>query len=60
MNIQQKKKQIEEEYKRNQELIQQLLARQEQLKGQYEILNEIEKEKKEKKKTNGTANNQNR
>ena len=48
MDIQQKKQQIEQEYQKNQKLIEQLLARQQQLRGQYQLLLDIEKENKEK------------
>ena len=49
MDIQKKKTQIQEEFNKNQQTIQQLIARQEQLKGQYQLLEEEEKPKKEEK-----------
>jgi len=49
MDIQKKKQTIQEEFNKNQQTIQQLIARQEQLKGQYQLLEEEEKEVKPKK-----------
>ena len=49
MDIQKKKTQIQEEFQKNQQTIQQLIARQEQLRGQFMLLEEEEKPKKEEK-----------
>ena len=46
MDIQKKKQTIQEEFNKNQQTIQHLIARQEQLKGQFMLLEEEEKLKK--------------
>ncbi len=48
MNYEQKIKEIEQEFNKNQQVIQELLARQEQLRGQYILLLDLLKENKEK------------
>jgi hypothetical protein len=44
MNTKTKKEELEKEYSKNQFSIQSLAARQEQIKGQYQLLEEMEKE----------------
>ena len=49
-NTKQKKEEIQAEFQKNQQILNQLVARQEQLKGKFELLEQMEKEEKPSKK----------
>jgi hypothetical protein len=47
MDTKQKKQQLEQEFQKNQQMLAQLAERQAQIRGQWQLLDEMEKEPKE-------------